>query len=140
MGVVYYANFFVWFEIGRTDLLRGAGSSYRNLEGAGYALPVIEARCEYRQPAKYDDELDIRTTGVLLSPVRVRFDYQIVRVADEVVLAGGHTVHAAIDPGGRPRRLPEYVLQLLEPASAVSGISRSGDGGTAAPRGGQGER
>ena len=72
MGVVYYANYFVWFEVGRTDLLRGAGWSYREMEGDGISLPVIEAHCDYRQPARYDDELEIRTVGTLRSPVRVR--------------------------------------------------------------------
>ena len=73
MGVVYYANYFVWFEVGRTDLLRDAGWSYREMELEGIALPVIEAHCEYRQSARYDDELEIRTTGSQLSPVRVTF-------------------------------------------------------------------
>jgi len=131
MGVVYYANFFVWFELGRTDLLRGAGSSYRDLERQGCSLPVVEARCEYRQPARYDDELDIRTTGALLSPVRVRFDYQVVRASDDVLLAGGHTVHAALDAGGRPRRLPDHVSQLLVRTSGPAAAS----GETAGPIG-----
>ena len=73
MGVVYYANYFVWFEVGRTDLLRDAGWSYRDMEAERLLLPVIEAHCAYRQSAKYDDELDVRTTGALLSPVRVKF-------------------------------------------------------------------
>jgi acyl-CoA thioester hydrolase len=113
MGVVYYANYLVWFEVGRTDLLRRSGWSYRDMEADGFALPVVEAQCSYRQSARYDDELDIRTTGVLLSPVRVRFDYQVVRAADAAVLAEGHTVHASLDPSGRPRRLPERVAGLF---------------------------
>ena len=113
MGIVYYANYFVWFEVGRTDLLRHAGWSYREMEREGFSLPVVEAHCEYRQPARYDDEIEIRTRGGLLSAVRVRFDYAIVRPADDTVLAGGHTVHAALDAAGRPRRLPERVSQLL---------------------------
>jgi len=113
MGVVYYANYLVWFEVGRTEWLRQAGWSYREMETDGFTLPVIEAHCEYRQSARYDDELDIRATGLLLSPVRVRFDYQVVRRADAVVLATGHTVHASLDPGGRPRKLPARVVSLF---------------------------
>ena len=79
MGVVYYANYFVWFEVGRTDLLRDAGWSYREMEADGYLAAGHRSHCEYRQPARYDDELEIRTTGALLSPVRVRFDYEVVR-------------------------------------------------------------
>jgi acyl-CoA thioester hydrolase len=72
-------------------------------------LPVIEAHCDYRQPALYDDELDVETGGTLLSPVRVRFTYRVRRVADGTLLAEGHTVHASLDAGGRPRKLPDQV-------------------------------
>ena len=106
MGVVYYANYFVWFEVGRTDLLRDAGWSYREMELEGIALPVIEAHCEYRQSARYDDELEIRTTGSQLSRVRVAFDYEVVRPSDAATIATGRTIHAALDRDGRPCRLP----------------------------------
>jgi acyl-CoA thioester hydrolase len=113
MGVVYYANYLVWFEVARTDLLRDAGWSYRDMEADGYRLPVLEVGCTYQQSAKYDDEIDVRTSGLLLSPVRVRFNYQVVRSADEAVLATGFTVHASVDRDGRPCRLPDQVRQLL---------------------------
>lgn len=109
MGVAYYANYLVWFEVGRTDLIRTLGGSYRQLEEEGTILPVIEAQCEYRQPARYDDEIEIRTTGVVLSPIRIKFSYEVVRRADSVVIAAGHTVHAALDPAGKPRRLPDVI-------------------------------
>ena len=73
MGVVYHANYLVWFEIGRTDLLRTIGWSYRQMEATGVLLPVIEAHCEYRKPSQYDDELEVITRGELLSPTRVCF-------------------------------------------------------------------
>jgi acyl-CoA thioester hydrolase len=113
MGIVYYANYFIWFEVGRTDLLRSGGWSYKEMEVDGYSLPVVEAHSEYRQSARYDDDLEIRTDGTLLSPVRVRFDYRVVRAADEVMLAAGHTVHASLDRTGRPRRLPDRVRALF---------------------------
>jgi len=111
MGVVYYANYLVWFEVARTDWLRETGWSYREMESAGVSLPVIEAHCQYRQPARYDDEIEIRTQARLISPVRIRFDYEVVR--DATVLASGHTVHAAVDGTGRPCRLPGRVQELL---------------------------
>lgn len=111
MGVVYYANYFVWFEIGRTDWLRDTGHSYRAMEAEGVQLPVIEAHCEYRRAAKYDDELEIRTRAALLTPVRIRFDYEIARDAETLVT--GHTIHAALDARGRPCRLPSGVRELL---------------------------
>ena len=113
MGVVYYANFFVWFEVGRTDLLRASGWSYREMEAGGVGLPVIEAHCVYRRPARYDDDLEIRTRGTLVSPVRVQFEYEVVRSADDLSLATGRTVHAALDKDGRPCRIPERVRGLL---------------------------
>ena len=113
MGVVYHANYFVWFEVGRTDLLRNNGWTYREMEAEGFSLPVIEAHSEYKQPARYDDELEIRVEGELASPARVRFSYEIVRAADGQLLVTGHTVHATIDRDGRPCRLPERVKGLF---------------------------
>ena len=113
MQVVYYANYFVWFEVGRCELLRSLGNSYRDLEAAGFMLPVIEAHCEYRQPARYDDDLTILTRGRLMSPARVCFDYEVQRPADHVVTAVGRTVHAAVDREGRPTRLPAEIRTVL---------------------------
>jgi acyl-CoA thioester hydrolase len=112
MGVVYYANYFVWFEIGRTDWLRETGQSYREMELDGLQLPVIESHCAYRRPAHYDDDLEIRTRAALLTQVRLRFDYEVIRGEDET-LAVGYTIHAALDPRGRPCRLPIRVRDLL---------------------------
>ena len=113
MGVDYYANYLVWFEVARTDLLRSLGWSYREMEAAGVSLPVIEAHCEYQRPARYDDELEVRTEGAMLSPVRMKFTYTIVRRADETVAAIGHTVHAAVSPDGRPCRLPSRIREVF---------------------------
>lgn len=113
MGVAYYANYFVWFEVARTDLLRTQGWSYREMEQAGVSLPVIEAHCDYRRPARYDDELDVRTEGRMLSPVRMEFTYQVVRRDGGVVAASGRTLHAALDPAGKPCRLPERIRQVF---------------------------
>jgi acyl-CoA thioester hydrolase len=113
MGIVYYANYFVWFEIGRTEWLRETGWSYREMELEGMALPVVEAHCEYRQPARYDDEVEIETRATLVTPARVRFDYRVSRAGDRTVAAVGHTTHAALDGRGRPCRLPERVREML---------------------------
>jgi acyl-CoA thioester hydrolase len=113
MGVVYYANYLVWFEVGRTEWLRDTGWSYRELEHDGVSLPVIEAHCVYRQPVRYDDEIEVRTGATLLTPVRLRFDYEVVRLEDGTIAAVGHTVHAALEPGGRPCRLPARVREML---------------------------
>jgi acyl-CoA thioester hydrolase len=113
MGVVYYANYLIWFEVGRTDWLRETGWTYREMEADGIQLPVIEAHCEYRQGARYDDDIEIRTRARKLSPVRLQFDYEAIRRADGVLLATGHTVHATIDRDGRPVRMPNRVKDLF---------------------------
>ena len=114
MGFAYYANYLAWFEVGRCEWLRTLGWTYRQMEDEDATmLPVIEAHCDYRFPARYDDELEIRATGQLLSPVRVKFTYEVVRRRDGVTLAAGHTVHAATDLAGRPRRLPDRVRVLF---------------------------
>jgi acyl-CoA thioester hydrolase len=113
MRVVYYANYFAWFEVARCEALREAGYTYRQLEEAGILLPVIEATCRYFQPARYDDELAVTASGQLMSPVRIAFEYELVRQGDGVRLATGRTVHAATGADGRPCRLPASVRALL---------------------------
>lgn len=113
MGVVYYANYLVWFEVARTEWLREGGWSYREMEAEGIALPVIEAHCEYRQPARYDDDIEIRTTATALTPVRIRFEYEVRKTVGDTLSAIGHTIHAALGRDGRPRKLPGRVLDIL---------------------------
>ena len=113
MGVVYYANYLVWFEVARADLLRSLGWTYREMEETGVMLPVIEAHCEYKRPARYDDEVAIETTGVILSPVRMEFQYRVTVRGQADVAAIGRTVHAATTPDGRPCRLPARVHEVF---------------------------
>ena len=113
MGVVYYAHYFIWFEIGRTDWLRETGWTYREMEREGLALPVIETHCAYKLGARYDDEIEIQTKARLASPARIAFDYDIVRRPDGAALASGYSVHVTLDSAGRPTRLPARVKELF---------------------------
>jgi acyl-CoA thioester hydrolase len=113
MGVVYYANYLVWFEVARTDLLRTLGWSYREMEHTGVSLPVIETHCEYHRPARYDDEIEIRTEGRMLSPVRIEFRYDVFRQENRTLSASGRTVHAAVNADGRPCRLPLRIREVF---------------------------
>lgn len=113
MGVAYYANYFVWFEVARCELLRSLGGRYRDLEDKGVLLPVIEAHCDYRAPARYDDDIDVLTTGSLRSRARVVFRYEVRRPIDDTLLALGHTVHATTDPSGKPQRVPPDLQAIL---------------------------
>lgn len=114
MGVVYYANYLVWFEVGRNAFFHALGNSYRNLEAAGLILPVVEASCRYHRPARYDDIVTVSTTLRLLSVARIAFDYTVQR--EEMLLAEGSTVHAFLGKEGRPvnlkKRFPELWARL----------------------------
>jgi acyl-CoA thioester hydrolase len=114
MGIVYYANFFVWFEIGRTDFCRQRGFRYRDMEQQdGLYIIVAEAKCRYKAPARYDDEILVRTC---LRGARRRvltFGYEVYRQADQQLLAEGETVHVITDREGRPRALPEKYRELF---------------------------
>ena len=103
----------VYVAHGGPDLLRSLGWSYRDMEHVGVSLPVIEAECQYLRPARYDDELEVRTEGRLLSPVRMEFTYEVRLLSDAVVSASGRTVHASLDPSGRPCRLPSRIREVF---------------------------
>ena len=113
MGVVYYANYFVWFEVARADLLRSLGWSYREMERDGVSLPVIDAHCRYHRSVRYDEELEVRAEGRLLSKVRMEFSYRVVRREDQLLAASGRTEHAALDRAGKPCRLPGRIQEVF---------------------------
>lgn len=112
MGVAHHSHHLVWFEIGRTELMRDAGLTYAEVEDDGVLLPVIEARCRYLAPVRYDERLTVHTGLEPMRGARVRFIYRIERDEDGVVVATGSTTHAATDRGGRPRRLPPSLREL----------------------------
>lgn len=113
MGVAYYANYFVWFEVGRGKFCNDCGFSYRDMEReTGLFLSVAEARCRYKAPARYEDELIIRTRIADLSRRMLRFIYEISR-ADGALLATGETLHVLINSEGRPSSLPEKYQSML---------------------------
>ena len=112
MGVVYYANYLRFFESARAAYWRGLGKSYKDLEAAQVALPVVEAHCNYKKPAYYEDVLEVDIEVGELRSASMRFVYVIRRGAD--VVAEGYTRHAVIGPTGRPRALPDAFRDLLE--------------------------
>src|SRR6476660_1957978 len=116
MGVVYYANYFRFFEFSRAEYLRALGWSYREMEAEGALLPVVDAQCSYKASAKYDDLLVIRATVTELRRVSLTFSYEIRRDADGVLLATGKTTHACVGRDGKATRIPEKVAALLRGA------------------------
>lgn len=113
MGVAYHGEYLAWFEVGRTDLLRDGGTTYRDLEAEGLRLPVIEAHARFLRPALYDDVIEIHTRVSAVSGARVSFAYEVRREGTAGPLATGATVHAAVDRAGRPRRLPDALRKRL---------------------------
>jgi acyl-CoA thioester hydrolase len=113
MGVAYYANYFVWFEVGRSQYCNDCGFSYRDMEReTGLFLIVAEASCRYKTPARYEDELIIRTRVTESTRRTLRFSYEIER-ADGAAVATGETLHVLINAAGRPSSFPEKYLSLL---------------------------
>src|ERR1700739_4830631 len=118
MGIVYYANYVVWFELGRVELLRSLGLAYSRLEmDHGCIPPVIQAHCRYRSPARYDDEILIETTPALVRGSVLKFAYRILRKAHEggenTLLAEGETVHVVCDDQLKRKPLPERYASAL---------------------------
>lgn len=114
MGVVYHTNYLNWFEVGRTELIRHAGITYRELEEKGVLLPVTDANISYKQPARYDDEVEIRTRVKEISPVRLTFAYVIVRLPDQQLLVSGETMHVFTNAALRPIRLSRAVPDIYD--------------------------
>jgi acyl-CoA thioester hydrolase len=109
MGFLHHAQYFVYFEQGRTDLLRRQGIAYREIEDQGFFLVVVKLDCRYRQPARYDDLLKLRTTLVRTTAVRVEHRYEIFR--DHVLVAEGSSTLACVDRDGRLQPLPAILRQ-----------------------------
>lgn len=115
MGIVYHSNHYIYFEAGRTELLREtANMSYKDMEEAGVMLPLIETHCKYILPAKYDDELIVETSVKAMTVVRIIFQYKLIRAEDRVVLAEGETSHAFVNKEGKPINLKKVNKELFE--------------------------
>jgi acyl-CoA thioester hydrolase len=114
MGVVYHANYFVYFESGRAELIRRLWKSYLEIEEGGLILPIIEAGCTYYVGAKYDDLLTVCTRLANFSGVRLRFEYSVYKSSEKCALVEGFTVHCFTDLKGKPRRIPTDLLNLLK--------------------------
>lgn len=111
MGIVYHGSYLPWLEVARTALLAKEGIPYRNLEAAGFFLPVIEVNLRYLKPAKYPDVVTITAVISEKPGLRIRIDYELHR--GEEKLAEGHTLHVFIDKAGRPVRPPSEFVAVM---------------------------
>ena len=117
MGIVYHSNYFIWFEVGRVDLLRQLGFTYREMEQKdGCYIAVVDARCRFKAPARYDDEIVIRTHLKNVRESLVHFGYEAVRDNDGTLLAEGETMHIVTDPDMRKRELPAKYMAVFKSA------------------------
>jgi acyl-CoA thioester hydrolase len=117
MGVVYHSNHFIWFEVGRVELLRQMGFSYRDMESQDNCfIAVAEAKCRYRAPARYDDEVMVRTELLNVRDSVVHFGYELRRAADGLLLAEGETTHIVTNAAMKITVLPEKYLKVFRAA------------------------
>jgi acyl-CoA thioester hydrolase len=117
MGVAYHSNFFIWFEVGRVELMRSLGFDYKDMEQRDSCyIAVADARCRYKLPVRYDDELIIRTWVRNLRGSLVHFGYEVVRAADNALLAEGETVHVVTGPDMKRKEMPARYRTALERA------------------------
>ncbi len=119
MGVVYHSNFFIWFEVGRVELLRQLGFSYKEMEEQdGCFIAVVDARCRYRSPAHYDDEIVVRTRLKNVRGSLIHFGYEALRAGDGTLLADGETTHIVTDAQMKKRDLPKKYRERFRVAVA----------------------
>jgi acyl-CoA thioester hydrolase len=107
MGLLHHANYFVYFEMARTEVLRQRGISYREIEDAGHFLVIVDIDCKFKRPAHYDDLLTVRTTVERVTHVKIVHRYEVFR--DGLLLAEGHSTLACVDRDGQPQALPEML-------------------------------
>ena len=117
MGFVYHANYFRWFEAGRSDLFRQLGITYKEIEASGIHLPVSEVHCKFISPSQYDDILVIETTLDTSVKAGMKFDYRVFSETGDKILAKGYTKHACVDGNGKLVRPPELIKKLIENSS-----------------------
>jgi acyl-CoA thioester hydrolase len=113
MGVVYYANYLRWFEIGRTELFRSLGITYKTIEAQGLFLPVTEVHSKFSAPATYDDEIIIETVLDTGFRAGMKFDYQIFKIDEKKPLASGYTKHAYLNSKGMVVRPPKFLKEII---------------------------
>jgi acyl-CoA thioester hydrolase len=122
MGVVYYGNYFTWFEVGRVELCRQSGFAYQRMEIEDDSfIVVVEARCRYKRPARFDDLLTIRTRLTESQRRTLRFGYEVLRQDSGELLATGETLHVICDHQGRTKSLPQKYRQFFPPSTTLEG-------------------
>ncbi len=120
MGVVYHSNYLIWFEVGRTDLIRSLGLNYKSMEREeGVGIAVVEATCRYKAPARYDDELIVRTRLATVRGSVLRFTYALHRAQDDLLLCEGATTHVVVNTDMKRAPMPERYAEVFRAAHVL---------------------
>jgi acyl-CoA thioester hydrolase len=115
MGIVHHSNYAIWFEAGRTDFIKKVGINYSEIEERGIMLPLIELKCNFKNPANYEDDIIIKTSVKEMSFTRIKFYYEVVRnIEKPVILSTGETMHVWTDKNLKPVNLKKYSPDLYE--------------------------
>jgi acyl-CoA thioester hydrolase len=128
MGIVYYANYYIYFEIGRVEYMRARGVDYRSMELEDDSFIVVaESKCRYRRPARYDDPLRIRTRVISAKRRTITFGYEILHDETRELLATGETIHIICDSNGRPKQLPEKYRRYFDSSASEESPTQTAD-------------
>ncbi len=113
MRVVHHTEYFVWFEVARTELLRSLGLPYTEIQRRGFNTPLVEAFANYKAPARYDDEVEVRIWPSKVGRSSIRLEYEVAKLPGGELLCTGHTVHVLIGSDGKPKRIPDDLKERL---------------------------
>lgn len=117
MRVVHHTEYFVWFEVARTELLRSLGLPYTEIQKRGFYMPLVEAFAKYMAPARYEDEVEVRIRASKIGRSSIRFDYDVTKVPGRELLSTGHTVHVLVGSDGKAKKIPDDLRERLSPWS-----------------------
>jgi acyl-CoA thioester hydrolase len=115
MRVVHHTEYFVWFEVARTELLRALGLPYTEIQARGFHTPLVEAYASYRAPARYDDEVEVKVWPSSIGRSSIRLEYEVRKLPRGELLCTGRTVHVLVGGDGKPRRIPDDIREKLSP-------------------------
>jgi acyl-CoA thioester hydrolase len=113
MQVVYYGKYMVWFEVGRISLLRDVGLAYKDWHKRGLSLPVVQAHADYKAPARFDEEVLVKTKVASIGNASIRFENEVYKLPEMQLLCTGHTIHALIDRTGKTTPIPDDIRTKL---------------------------
>jgi acyl-CoA thioester hydrolase len=124
MRIVHHTQYFVWFEVARTELLRSVGLPYTEIQKRGFNTPLVEAFASYKAPARYDDEVEVKVRVGKIGRSSLRLDYEVAKQPGRELLCVGHTVHVFVGGDGKPKKVPDDLRERLSSWSPTGSSTR----------------